>query len=298
MSNSPLMIQLAQIYTPTIFKMMQSEMVEASAWRMVSRQDPEYVLASHADPRHIVKVIFEQEAEVIECQCRLMETNGIICAHVFKVFIIHDVIAIPEKYILHRWTRKARSYTPTLCSDRIVSGDDKGGWSGRIMSKVMRNCLLVGDYPEAREEIEDNVTKMDEIVHKVLNLHVGEGTSNVSMPQQLTDGSVKGVKNRDGRRATKRPKSCLERRRAKKKDQVTIGAHNLMSDSQYQPILQISDHHYQSPHLMSGHDYQLSGMTYTQLLQEQHMTVSQNPLYITTEPSDGDQEVAEEEDSD
>ncbi|GMH25837.1 hypothetical protein Nepgr_027680 [Nepenthes gracilis] len=202
MPNSPLMIQLAKIYTPTIFKMMQDEMVEAFAWRLVSRQGPEYILASHANPKLSVKVVFECETEVIECECRLMETNGILCAHVFKVFIIHDVTVMPDKYILSRWTRKARFHTPTLCSDRIILDEDSQTWAGRMMFKVMRNCLLVGRYPGAREKIEDCITKMDEIVQNLLNLYVDQGTTNVHIPEQFADESVKVVKNCDGWRTT------------------------------------------------------------------------------------------------
>ena len=45
--------------------------------------------------------------EGFSCECLKFECDGLLCFHVLKVFIYIGVDAIPECYILRRWTQKA-----------------------------------------------------------------------------------------------------------------------------------------------------------------------------------------------
>ncbi|XP_056695284.1 protein FAR1-RELATED SEQUENCE 5-like [Spinacia oleracea] len=44
------------------------------------------------------------------CSCKLFEFRGILCRHIICAMSIEDVEFIPEKYILQRWKKDARSY--------------------------------------------------------------------------------------------------------------------------------------------------------------------------------------------
>ncbi|RYR09824.1 hypothetical protein Ahy_B05g078246 [Arachis hypogaea] len=45
----------------------------------------------------------------ITCECRLFETGGLTCFHIFGVLKHHNTKFVPESLILKRWTRKANS---------------------------------------------------------------------------------------------------------------------------------------------------------------------------------------------
>ena len=68
----------------------------------------EYVITMGKLPKYWI-VLFDRTSTSIACSCRKFETFGILCSHALKVIEANDVKAIPEKYILRRWTREARS---------------------------------------------------------------------------------------------------------------------------------------------------------------------------------------------
>ena len=46
---------------------------------------------------------------MVSCSCRLFERIGILCRHALKGLDLVNIKHLPERYILKRWTRDARS---------------------------------------------------------------------------------------------------------------------------------------------------------------------------------------------
>lgn len=44
-----------------------------------------------------------------QCSCCKFESSGILCRHILRLFLALDVRAIPEFYILKRWTKEAKN---------------------------------------------------------------------------------------------------------------------------------------------------------------------------------------------
>lgn len=51
--------------------------------------------------------VFENKAN---CSCQMFEFSGILCRHIIlAVFRMTNLLTLPSRYILKRWTRKAKS---------------------------------------------------------------------------------------------------------------------------------------------------------------------------------------------
>ncbi|XP_019192724.1 PREDICTED: protein FAR1-RELATED SEQUENCE 12-like [Ipomoea nil] len=62
------------------------------------------------------KVCFKVNDLDISCSYKLFSEMGILCSHSLRIFNVHCVAAIPDKYIIKRWTKK-------VIEDRIISSD-------------------------------------------------------------------------------------------------------------------------------------------------------------------------------
>ncbi|XP_019174999.1 PREDICTED: protein FAR1-RELATED SEQUENCE 5-like [Ipomoea nil] len=62
------------------------------------------------------EVCFKVNDLDISCSCMLFSEMGILCSHSLRIFNVHCVAAIPDKYIIKRWAKKG-------IEDRIISSD-------------------------------------------------------------------------------------------------------------------------------------------------------------------------------
>ncbi|KAL2532451.1 Protein FAR1-RELATED SEQUENCE [Abeliophyllum distichum] len=72
------------------------------------------------------KYIFDQHRELtyytandyVTCSCRMFEFNGYLCRHMLRYLKKKQVMLLPDKYILRRWTKKVKIgsiYDDTAC---------------------------------------------------------------------------------------------------------------------------------------------------------------------------------------
>ncbi|KAK6928963.1 Zinc finger, SWIM-type [Dillenia turbinata] len=110
---SPMEQQAANLYTRKVFVKFQEELVETFVYTankiegdgMISK----YRVAKyeHDDKAYIVNLNFpEMKAS---CSCQMFEYSGILCRHILTVFTVTNVLTLPSRYILKRWTRNAKS---------------------------------------------------------------------------------------------------------------------------------------------------------------------------------------------
>ncbi|XP_056697407.1 protein FAR1-RELATED SEQUENCE 5-like [Spinacia oleracea] len=55
--------------------------------------------------RHNVR--FNELEMVVDCTCKSFGEIGILCSHILRVFIVHNVEKLPNRYIMKRWTKEA-----------------------------------------------------------------------------------------------------------------------------------------------------------------------------------------------
>ncbi|MFS7942126.1 putative transcription factor FAR family [Helianthus anomalus] len=111
-TKDPLEEQCSRLYTITVFKAFQQELLESYNYvgikinmeGMVSR----YLVqrCGNGDERNTVA--FNASNLNISCSCRMFEFEGILCRHALKIFQVMNVKEVPSSYILHRWTKNAK----------------------------------------------------------------------------------------------------------------------------------------------------------------------------------------------
>uniref|UniRef100_A0ACD5Z2R3 Uncharacterized protein n=1 Tax=Avena sativa TaxID=4498 RepID=A0ACD5Z2R3_AVESA len=105
------------------------------------------------------------------CDCCKYERDGLLCCHVLKVFTHIGVDAIPERYILHRWTQQALE---TVVQPSFPAKDDvmpeesrKQLWFANLSTKFV-NVAKIGSKSEqyeaiARRHIREMITEFAQL---------------------------------------------------------------------------------------------------------------------------------------
>ncbi|KAK8939271.1 Protein FAR1-RELATED SEQUENCE 5 [Platanthera zijinensis] len=107
----PILIQAGNIYTRIIFEKFQVEWEKSLSNFIMEKNEAfdfrEFLISSFNEGGEY-KVIYHPFLQTTSCQCMMYETFGILCSHILKVLDIIDIKLVSDKYILKRWTRKAR----------------------------------------------------------------------------------------------------------------------------------------------------------------------------------------------
>ena len=112
LKNSPLLKQVVQVYTPTIFRMLHDQYDLASVVRIKNRQENLLVHTYTIEFLHKIGeyiVSYDTTDKTFSCSCRKFEIIEILCCYVLKVFDALDIKTISDMYILKRWTKEAKS---------------------------------------------------------------------------------------------------------------------------------------------------------------------------------------------
>ncbi|KAM0029601.1 putative transcription factor FAR family [Helianthus debilis subsp. tardiflorus] len=111
-TKDPLEEQCSRLYTITVFKAFQQELLESYNYvgikinmeGTVSR----YLVQKCGNGDERNTVAFNASNLNINCSCRMFEFEGILCRHALKIFQVMNVKEVPSSYILHRWTKNAK----------------------------------------------------------------------------------------------------------------------------------------------------------------------------------------------
>ena len=132
---APMLLQASMIYTPPTFEVFQSEYEKhLAAYTFSSNGTNEFVIAVRglggtSSIEEERKVIVNPTDQMVSCSCRLFERIGILCRHALKGLDLMNIKLLPEKYILKRWTRDARSEIVQDMHGKDIVENPKLEWS-------------------------------------------------------------------------------------------------------------------------------------------------------------------------
>ncbi|XP_050252511.1 protein FAR-RED ELONGATED HYPOCOTYL 3-like [Quercus robur] len=110
LKSSPMLNQVATVYTPTLFDLFQTEIKEVMALSILERnvsQTHSYMVGVF-NRYEKYEVMWNPLDETISCSYRKFETFGILCRHGLKFLDVLDIKLIPNRYIMKRWRRDAK----------------------------------------------------------------------------------------------------------------------------------------------------------------------------------------------
>ncbi|XP_039138708.1 protein FAR1-RELATED SEQUENCE 5-like [Dioscorea cayenensis subsp. rotundata] len=157
----PILRQMVQLYTPNIFQKLKEEhnkilyvMVELLSERNHSKT----YKAIHVDaPHHASVVTFDSSNETIECSCKKFDFSGIPCMHMLRVLDVNQKFVLPSKYILKRWTRKARDIDTCIFVSTMAEEDPIVAKSKRYMDMCHRYQKLISEASKCEEAYKEVV---------------------------------------------------------------------------------------------------------------------------------------------
>ncbi|XP_015932831.1 protein FAR1-RELATED SEQUENCE 5-like [Arachis duranensis] len=101
--------QAAELYTRNIFKLVKDEIEVAGALNVTecpnSGDIVEYSTSEYFNQQWEFKVSYNKDKDLFACECRLFETRGLPCSHIFGILKHRNANCVPTSLILKRWTR-------------------------------------------------------------------------------------------------------------------------------------------------------------------------------------------------
>ncbi|GJR01390.1 FAR1-related sequence 5-like protein [Tanacetum coccineum] len=237
MHKSPLLQQVAQIYTPSIFDLFQEEFDWSLSATIKERKE------NHPLYTYVV-TMFNQGGEYtitsnhlensVFCSCKKFERYGFLCCHALKVLDVMDVKLLPQQYIIKRWTREAKKGSVQDYHGRDVHLYANVSATQRYRSlcpKLVKLASRASESQEACELVERLIGELTTQIESICFTEVkGDGDDckvNESLSKDKDSKNsdvlpvgVKGLKKKAGKKGRPRMKSWVETQPKKKKIQA------------------------------------------------------------------------------
>ncbi|XP_057440588.1 protein FAR1-RELATED SEQUENCE 5-like [Lotus japonicus] len=226
--NILLLKNARDVFTPAIFSLVRAEyekscnLVLKVCNQFLDVYEYEVCLFGITRPH---KFTFNPKDQSVDCSCQLFQFIGILCSHALRILNHLNIIVIPAKYILKRWTKDARSGCVIDNKGQVVKEDPKLIVSNRKMDL----CRVAVEISSKAAECEDAsaffARKMVEVgigVDDILskrsstpNAELDDLNGQTNEVDELYE--AKGIKKKDNASRVKgRPKSCLEKKKRRK----------------------------------------------------------------------------------
>ncbi|KAL4316357.1 hypothetical protein AHAS_Ahas15G0277000 [Arachis hypogaea] len=105
--------QAAELYIRNIFELVKDEIEAAGALNVTeclnSGDIVEYNTSEYFNQQWEFKVSYNKDKDLFAYECRLFETRGLPCSHIFGVLKHRNAKCVSTSLILKRWTRNAKS---------------------------------------------------------------------------------------------------------------------------------------------------------------------------------------------
>ncbi|KAL5746492.1 hypothetical protein ACOSP7_027638 [Xanthoceras sorbifolium] len=144
--------QAAKVYTSTMFRLFQEELLGCLSLVMeqISSDGVNSTFKLTEECGTKVKIVeFNSLESCVTCSCKKYESVGILCVHALKVLNTKNIFRIPPQYILKRWTKSAKDGVVVVDGGHESEGGEVADESMRHMhmykSKLMRKALDVID---------------------------------------------------------------------------------------------------------------------------------------------------------
>ncbi|XP_058761389.1 protein FAR1-RELATED SEQUENCE 5-like [Vicia villosa] len=209
----------AKVYTTEIFKEVRNEIVKAGSLivkeKLIHNGFKTYRFTKYCCDNYDIEVVYD--GETLQCECRLWDSRGIPCSHMFGVMKEEHVSLIPTGLILSRWTKDAKiQYLNMNCNgsdDSIMIEQARfGAYCSAFTAFCKEASKKEGVYGEIMGDILKLQKKYCSTDNPILasNSAVGDpkivvenapSEQNVGMKSwSVTDSFSQVVKNKNGKR--------------------------------------------------------------------------------------------------
>ncbi|KAJ0100524.1 hypothetical protein Patl1_21113 [Pistacia atlantica] len=138
--------QAAEVYTLTIYKLFQEELLGCLSLAVEQIADDGKILFKLTEGAHKESIVeFNYLESKVTCSCKKYESIGILCVHSLRVLISKNIFHIPSEYILKRWTKSAKDGMVSVDHKQETTTHESPRSLNLIMSRLMHKALRVVD---------------------------------------------------------------------------------------------------------------------------------------------------------
>nr|XP_043623414.1 protein FAR-RED IMPAIRED RESPONSE 1 isoform X2 [Erigeron canadensis] len=175
-SPAPCEKQMSSIYTHAIFKKFQVEVLGVAGCHPKTEQEDESITIYKVDDREKTEsfmVTWNKIKSDFWCSCLSFEYKGFLCRHVLIVFQLCGLSSIPDRYILKRWTKDAKS------SQSMGEGNERTQNRVERYNDLCKHAIQLGEEGSLSEESYDIAFRaLVEALKTCVNVNNKESSNN------------------------------------------------------------------------------------------------------------------------
>ncbi|XP_020270512.1 protein FAR1-RELATED SEQUENCE 5-like [Asparagus officinalis] len=120
--NHDFLEQMVDIYTNEMYFKFEAEVCDNFNYKLQFVRETDnrrvyQIQRKKLETSKVREIVYDKDLDLVSCSCKKFESAGIVCTHIISYLMKFDAKILPDKYILKRWTKSAKSGT-------VV--DDKG----------------------------------------------------------------------------------------------------------------------------------------------------------------------------
>ncbi|XP_057718797.1 protein FAR1-RELATED SEQUENCE 5-like [Arachis stenosperma] len=213
--SEPVMITSLEVYersascyfTRNIFKEIRNEIQRAGTLNITvlstTLDKVEFSVTALGDPAKDRRVEVDRGKNLFSCSCKLFESRGIPCSHIFCAMKFENILEFPDSLIYKRWTKNAKN--EFISTEMPVNDDIERVLKFRV-GALASNCNKLCDI--ACKDLADFDEVQSELVNLVIRLQSrkqGKSTLNVNV-EGINDPFVVKSKGAPSKRSSWRKK--------------------------------------------------------------------------------------------
>ncbi|KAK1362024.1 hypothetical protein POM88_046498 [Heracleum sosnowskyi] len=167
LTGHPIEQQAGKYYTRNIYELFKKEWQNSFSYthEKINKdiQLTNYIVGQHAVDKFLWRTVqYDASADLkVVCSYTKFETRGILCKHILYLMRKKKLDAIPDHYILHRWTIGARYKADNSGKKRCATGDYYVTPMNIMLvrtkfSKALQNAM---DFPAEIEDLDSYLDK-------------------------------------------------------------------------------------------------------------------------------------------
>ncbi|XP_057808511.1 protein FAR1-RELATED SEQUENCE 5-like [Salvia miltiorrhiza] len=173
-----IMQQLGELCTRSIFKIFEAQVLNSITVKMseapldLNVEVTVFKVCSSSAMKGYRVVRVNHETKRGTCSCHMLETEDIICRHLFKVYFHLNLDRVPDEMVLNRWRRDAKEQI--RISDRAIDIGCKNNFSNMVFVNynIKRVYDLLSEVKEngsCRDAINKYIGEMIHVVRSLAN---------------------------------------------------------------------------------------------------------------------------------
>ncbi|XP_020254511.1 protein FAR-RED IMPAIRED RESPONSE 1-like [Asparagus officinalis] len=197
--NHDFLEQMVDIYTNEMYYKFEAEVCDSFNYKLQFVRETDnrrvyQIQRKKLATSKVREIVYDKQLDLVSCSCKKFESARIVCTHIISYLMKFDAEILPDKYILLRWTKSAKSGTVHDDKGMQITPDNPYLLT---RSQFIQSSLDLVDKSlvceETREMFTDGLRSINEQIDQFLSSHMAVMSftkkSNPICSKIITDGT-------------------------------------------------------------------------------------------------------------